>query len=202
MVKLDIISDPICPWCYIGKANLDKALLQFPDHPFVMEWHPFQLNPDMPVGGMDRREYLETKFGGKEAAIKAYAPVATSASSPRPSPRPPRRTASSATTATTPRPPTASAARAHVPRGQCRACAQRCADVRGVGAASPRCTSRCTSRSRSQNSSSPPPSTEPYWLPHGAFSASSHSISKGPSWSSPRASRFLTFCFCPPSLFM
>jgi predicted DsbA family dithiol-disulfide isomerase len=79
MVKLDIISDPICPWCYIGKANLDKALLQFPDHPFVMEWHPFQLNPDMPVGGMDRREYLETKFGGKEAAIKAYAPVATSA---------------------------------------------------------------------------------------------------------------------------
>lgn len=75
MVKLDIISDPICPWCYIGKANLDKALLQFPDHPFVMEWHPFQLNPDMPAGGMDRRAYLETKFGGKEAAVRAYAPV-------------------------------------------------------------------------------------------------------------------------------
>jgi predicted DsbA family dithiol-disulfide isomerase len=75
MVKLDIISDPICPWCYIGKTNLDKALLQFPDHPFVMEWHPFQLNPDMPAAGMDRREYLETKFGGKEAAVRAYAPV-------------------------------------------------------------------------------------------------------------------------------
>ncbi len=75
MVKLDIISDPICPWCYIGKTNLDKALLDFPDHPFVMEWHPFQLNPDMPAGGMDRREYLETKFGGKEAAVRAYAPV-------------------------------------------------------------------------------------------------------------------------------
>ncbi|MDG1862675.1 MAG: DsbA family oxidoreductase [Yoonia sp.] len=75
MVKLDIISDPICPWCYIGKTNLDKALLQFPDHPFAIEWHPFQLNPDMPAGGMDRREYLETKFGGKEGAVKAYAPV-------------------------------------------------------------------------------------------------------------------------------
>ncbi|MDA0721756.1 MAG: DsbA family oxidoreductase [Proteobacteria bacterium] len=75
MVKLDIISDPICPWCYIGKANLDAALAQFPDHPFTIEWHPFQLNPEMPAGGMDRKTYLETKFGGKGAAAKAYAPV-------------------------------------------------------------------------------------------------------------------------------
>jgi len=74
-VKLDILSDPICPWCYIGKANLDKALAQIPDHPFVIEWHPFQLNPDMPIDGMDRRAYLEGKFGGKEAAVAAYAPV-------------------------------------------------------------------------------------------------------------------------------
>lgn len=75
MVKLDIISDPICPWCYIGKTNLDKALAEVPDHPFTIEWHPFQLNPDMPAGGMDRRAYLEGKFGGKEAAVRAYAPV-------------------------------------------------------------------------------------------------------------------------------
>jgi len=75
MVKLDIISDPICPWCYIGKANLDRALLDAPDHPFTMEWHPFQLNPDMPAGGMGRREYLEAKFGGKDGAVRAYAPV-------------------------------------------------------------------------------------------------------------------------------
>ena len=74
-VKLDIMSDPICPWCYIGKAHLDRALAAAPDHPFLIEWHPFQLNPDMPEGGMDRRAYLEGKFGGKEAAIKAYAPV-------------------------------------------------------------------------------------------------------------------------------
>lgn len=75
MVTLDIISDPICPWCYIGKANLDTALADFPDHPFVIAWHPFQLNPDMPAGGMDRRLYLESKFGGKAAAARAYAPV-------------------------------------------------------------------------------------------------------------------------------
>ena len=75
MVKLDIISDPICPWCYIGKANLDRALEAHPEHPFTIEWHPFQLNPDMPVEGMDRREYLETKFGGKENAAAVYARI-------------------------------------------------------------------------------------------------------------------------------
>lgn len=75
MVKLDILSDPICPWCYIGKAHLDRALEAAGDHPFVIEWHPFQLNPDMPAEGMDRRTYLETKFGGKEGAVQAYLPV-------------------------------------------------------------------------------------------------------------------------------
>lgn len=74
-VKLDILSDPICPWCYIGKTHLDKALANMPEHPFVIEWHPFQLNPDMPDAGMDRREYLERKFGGKDGAVRAYAPV-------------------------------------------------------------------------------------------------------------------------------
>ncbi|SEL89961.1 Predicted dithiol-disulfide isomerase, DsbA family [Roseovarius azorensis] len=75
MTKLDIISDPICPWCYIGKTLLEQALAKRPDHPFKIEWHPFQLNPDMPASGMDRHEYLETKFGGKQGAIRAYAPV-------------------------------------------------------------------------------------------------------------------------------
>ena len=77
MVKLDILSDPICPWCYIGKANLDAALTE--ENPFTVEWHPFLLNPDMPAEGMDRRTYLETKFGGKENAVKAYAPIAEAA---------------------------------------------------------------------------------------------------------------------------
>lgn len=81
MVKLDIISDPICPWCYIGKTHLFRALEAHPDHPFTLEWHPFQLNPTMPAGGMDRRAYLEGKFGGKEGAVRAYAPIAETAES-------------------------------------------------------------------------------------------------------------------------
>lgn len=63
MIRLDIFSDPVCPWCYIGKANLDRALEAHPDHPFQIEWHPFQLNPDMPREGVDKRTYLAGKFG-------------------------------------------------------------------------------------------------------------------------------------------
>ena len=79
MIKLDILSDPICPWCYIGKAHLDRALEAHPDHPFEIEWHPFQLNPDMPRDGVDRRTYLEAKFGGKAKAVEVYARVAQAA---------------------------------------------------------------------------------------------------------------------------
>jgi predicted DsbA family dithiol-disulfide isomerase len=75
MVRLDIFSDVVCPWCYIGKGQLDRALEANPDHPFTIEWHPFQLNPDMPHGGADRAEYLEARFGGKANAVKAYARV-------------------------------------------------------------------------------------------------------------------------------
>ena len=57
-MRLDILSDPICPWCMIGKRLLDEALAGRPDHPFQIEWHPFQLNPGMPAEGMDRRAYL------------------------------------------------------------------------------------------------------------------------------------------------
>ncbi|WP_299922208.1 DsbA family oxidoreductase [uncultured Pelagimonas sp.] len=75
MIQLDIFSDPICPWCYIGKAHLDKALAAHHDHPFNIRWLPFMLNPAMPKDGMDRREYLEGKFGGQEGAVQAYLPV-------------------------------------------------------------------------------------------------------------------------------
>ncbi|EPX78483.1 DsbA family oxidoreductase [Salipiger mucosus] len=75
MVTLDIFSDPICPWCYIGKANLDRALAERPDHGFTIRWRPFMLNPEMSAEGMDRRAYLEAKFGGPEGAEEAYRPV-------------------------------------------------------------------------------------------------------------------------------
>ena len=72
MVKLDIFADPSCPWCYVGKTYLDRALEQTPDHPFTVEWHPFQLNPALPKGGVDRAAYLEGIFGSKEAAVAAH----------------------------------------------------------------------------------------------------------------------------------
>jgi len=56
----------------VGKAKLDQALAKYPDHPFAIEWHPFQLNPDMRSRGMDRRTYLETKFGSKQAVVDLY----------------------------------------------------------------------------------------------------------------------------------
>jgi predicted DsbA family dithiol-disulfide isomerase len=63
MIRLDIFSDPVCPWCLIGKAQLDRALEANPGHPFVVQWHPFQLNPDMPAGGVDKRAHLTKLFG-------------------------------------------------------------------------------------------------------------------------------------------
>ncbi|MGR3486282.1 MAG: DsbA family oxidoreductase [Paracoccaceae bacterium] len=74
MATLEIFSDPICPWCLIGKTRLDKAMARA-GNPFRIAWLPFQLNPDMPAEGMDRRAYLEQKFGGRDGAARAYAPV-------------------------------------------------------------------------------------------------------------------------------
>lgn len=63
MVRLDIISDVVCPWCYIGKTLLDRALEAHPTHPFAVEWHPYLLNPEMPAGGLPYGDYLRMKFG-------------------------------------------------------------------------------------------------------------------------------------------
>lgn len=75
MIPLDIYSDPICPWCYIGKTRLDRALESRPDHPFEIRWHPFQLNPDMPAEGMERAEYMALKFGDAQGILAAHRPV-------------------------------------------------------------------------------------------------------------------------------
>jgi predicted DsbA family dithiol-disulfide isomerase len=65
MVKLDIFSDPVCPWCYLGKANLERALEAHPAQTFEIEWHPFQLNPDTPAEGVVKRDYLMQRFGSE-----------------------------------------------------------------------------------------------------------------------------------------
>ena len=79
MVRLDIFSDPICPWCLIGKTLLDRALESRPGHPFAVEWHPFRLNPDMPPEGIDRAGYYAAKFGGPEQAAEVTARVEAAA---------------------------------------------------------------------------------------------------------------------------
>lgn len=70
---IDVVSDVVCPWCYIGKRQLEAALERMPEaeRP-VVRWHPFQLNPDLPAEGIDRRQYLEEKFGGPERAAQIY----------------------------------------------------------------------------------------------------------------------------------
>ena len=66
-MQIQIYSDVVCPWCFIGKRRLEQAL---ETSGYVQQthiaWHPFQLNPTMPKSGMDRRTYLEAKFGGAE----------------------------------------------------------------------------------------------------------------------------------------
>jgi len=79
MTRLDILSDPICPWCYIGKALLERALERAPAQDFELEWHPFQLNPEMPREGRKRRAYLEGKFGGQKPADAFYGRIAEAA---------------------------------------------------------------------------------------------------------------------------
>ena len=79
MIALEIYADPICPWCLIGKARLDRALESRPGHAFDIRWLPFQLNPDMPREGMARGDYMAMKFGDDAGILRAYGPVVQAA---------------------------------------------------------------------------------------------------------------------------
>ncbi|MDO8252660.1 MAG: DsbA family oxidoreductase [Rhodoferax sp.] len=74
-LTIDVVSDVVCPWCYIGKRKLEAALA-LPEAAIlpnvVIRWHPFQLNPDMPAQGVPRQQYLEDKFGGPARAAEIY----------------------------------------------------------------------------------------------------------------------------------
>jgi len=60
---IDIVSDVVCPWCYVGKKHIEKALANMPDIDAVVRWHPFQLDPSIPAEGYDRKAYMAKKFG-------------------------------------------------------------------------------------------------------------------------------------------
>lgn len=71
-IIIDIYSDNICPWCYIGIKILQTAISEFSSIEFVLTWRPFQLNPEMPIEGMERNKYLDHKFNGRKNAKKTY----------------------------------------------------------------------------------------------------------------------------------
>lgn len=79
MRTIDVVSDAICPWCWIGKAHLSAALeeLRAEGQEFRIRWRPFQLNPDMPEGGVPREEYRIGKFGSLERSRQLDAQVAS-----------------------------------------------------------------------------------------------------------------------------
>ncbi len=77
MTTFEVVSDLICPWCYVGKRRLEAALRQLPPGSNAsVSWHPFQLNPDMPARGMNRKEYCMRKFGSWERCLEMYARIA------------------------------------------------------------------------------------------------------------------------------
>ena len=78
-LTVDVVSDIVCPWCFIGKRKLERALAELdssePSLDVEVRWHPFQLNPDLPADGIPRTSYVEQKFGGAARAAGVYARV-------------------------------------------------------------------------------------------------------------------------------
>jgi predicted DsbA family dithiol-disulfide isomerase len=72
VVHIDVVSDVVCPWCFIGKRRLETALTLIPDIAVAINWRPYFLNPWIPREGIDRKTYLETKFG----SVERYATIA------------------------------------------------------------------------------------------------------------------------------
>lgn len=73
-IRIDVVSDVVCPWCYIGKRRMEKAVEALHDTvDFEITYHPFELNPQMPVEGVNQKEYLSEKFGGEEQYTKITA---------------------------------------------------------------------------------------------------------------------------------
>lgn len=67
-IVIDIVSDVVCPWCFLGKRRLEKAMAMLPEQRFLIHWRPFQLDSTIPREGMPRKTYLERKFGAARLA--------------------------------------------------------------------------------------------------------------------------------------
>ncbi len=71
-LTIDVVSDVVCPWCYLGKRRLERALAAVPDIPVTVRWRPFRLDPTIPPEGIDREVYLTRKFGSLEAVAGSH----------------------------------------------------------------------------------------------------------------------------------
>jgi predicted DsbA family dithiol-disulfide isomerase len=80
-IRIDIISDVVCPWCFIGKRRLEKALSLRPEVEPEIVWRPFQLNPDMPEEGMARADYMAAKFGDRAHSRRIHQTIADAGAS-------------------------------------------------------------------------------------------------------------------------
>jgi predicted DsbA family dithiol-disulfide isomerase len=74
--RLEIISDPVCPWCYLGAAKLMRAVAAAEAHPFALSWRPYQLDPDLPPEGVDRAVHMAGKFPDAAGLERAHARIA------------------------------------------------------------------------------------------------------------------------------
>lgn len=75
-LPIEVVFDLVCPWCYLGTRRLRRALRARPDILAEIMWRPFLLNPDIPVGGLPRQEFLTRKFGGEERARRLHGTIA------------------------------------------------------------------------------------------------------------------------------
>lgn len=72
-ITVDIVSDVVCPWCYLGKARIEQAIANLEGEVAVdVNWRPYQLNPDLPPEGVDHKSYLAAKLGGQAAVDRAH----------------------------------------------------------------------------------------------------------------------------------
>ena len=71
-LSIDVVSDVVCPWCYLGKRRLERALSLLPEVYVDVRWQPFRLDPTIPPEGMDRRDYVIRKFGSEAALDQAH----------------------------------------------------------------------------------------------------------------------------------
>src|ERR1700722_12784098 len=72
-MRIDVYSDTVCPWCYLGKRRFELAVAARPHYETRIFWRPFELNPDLPIEGVDRAKYLAARIGSEERVAEAHA---------------------------------------------------------------------------------------------------------------------------------